>query len=111
MRKMPASSEVQSHKGVAGLEKREKDFGVCRRTRVRLHVCKLAAKKFCNALNREPFSDVHELAAAIVTFSRQAFGIFVRENRPLRFENRPRDDVLRSDQLDFVALAAKFEFD
>src|SRR5690348_11979247 len=103
MRKMAAGSQVQSHEGVAGLQKRKKDFGVCRRTRMRLDVCELAAKKFCGAFDREPFSDVHELAAAVVTFSRQAFGIFVRENRALGFKNRPRDDVLRSDQLDFVA--------
>ena len=71
----------------------------------------LQPNKFCHALDRQPFGDVDELAAAVIALARQAFGIFVGEHRALRFQHRARDDVLRSDQLDLVALAAEFEFD
>ena len=52
--------------------------------------------------------DVDELAAAVVALARQAFGIFVGQNRALRFQNGARNDVLRGDQLDLVALPAEF---
>ena len=111
MGKMATGSQVEPHESVAGLQQGKKHFGVCRCPRVRLHVGELAAEKFRHALDCEPFRNVHELTPAVVTFTRQAFGILVGENRALRFKNSTRNNVLRSDQFDFVALAAKFELD
>ena len=51
--------------------------------------------------------DVDELAAAVIALARQALGVLVGEHRALRFQHRARDDVLRRDQLDLVALAAE----
>ena len=57
------------------------------------------------------FSDVDELAAAVVALARIAFRVFVGQHRPLRLEHGARDDVFRGDELDLVALAAEFELD
>ena len=54
-----------------------------------------------------PFGDIHVLAAAVIAFAGQAFGIFVGQNRSLRFQYRPGNDVLGGDQLDLIALAPK----
>ena len=85
---MTARGQVKSHERITGLQQREKDFGVCGSTGVRLHVGEPAAKKFRDSLNCEPFRNVNKLATAVVAFARQAFGIFVGENRSLRFKNR-----------------------
>ena len=78
---------------------------------MRLHVGELAAEQLGHALDRQPLGDVDELAAAVIALARQAFGIFVGEHRALRFQHGARDDVLRGDQLDLVALAAEFQLD
>ena len=74
---------------------------------MRLHIGERQAEKLGNPLNRQPFGDVDKLAAAVIALARQAFGVFVGEHRALRFQYRARDDVLRGDKLDFVALAAE----
>ena len=51
------------------------------------------------------------LAAAVIAPARIAFGIFVGQHRALRLQHGARDDVLRGDQLDLVALAAELELD
>ena len=71
----------------------------------------LQPNRFGDPLDRQPLGDVDELAAAVIAFARQAFGIFVGQHRALRFQHRARDDVLRRDQLDLVALAAELEPD
>ena len=107
VREMTAGGQIESHESVAWLQQREEDFRVGRRTRMRLHVRELAAEQFRDALDRQPLGNVHVLAAAVVAFARQALGIFVGEDRALRFQHRARDDVLGGDQLDLVALAAR----
>ena len=74
-------------------------------------LAKLAAEQLGHALDGQRLGDVDELAAAVIAPARQAFGIFVGEHRALRFQHRARDDVLRGDQFDLVALAAEFEAD
>ena len=78
---------------------------------MRLHIGELAAEQFGHPLDRQPLGDIDELAAAVIALARQAFGIFVGEHRALRFQHGARDDVLRGDQLDLVALAAEFKLD
>ena len=57
------------------------------------------------------FGHVHILAAAVVALARIALGVFVGHHRALRLHHRRRHDVFRRDQLDLVALAAKFVAD
>jgi len=59
-------------------------------------------------LDGEALGDVDELAAAVIALARQALGVFVGENRALRFQNGAGYDVLRGDELDLVALPAEF---
>ena len=105
---MPAGGEIEPHEGVAGLHQREEHLGVGRGAGMRLHIGELAAEQLGHPLDRQPLGDVDELAAAVIALARQAFGIFVGQHRALRFQHRARDDVLRGDQLDLVALAAEF---
>jgi hypothetical protein len=51
------------------------------------------------------------LATTIITPARIALGIFVGQHRTLRFKHGARNDVLRCDQFDLIALATKLEFD
>ena len=76
---------------------------------MRLHVGELAAEQLGDPLDRQILGDVDELAAAVIALTRQALGIFVGENRALRFQNGAGNDVLRGDQLDLVALPAEFQ--
>jgi hypothetical protein len=78
---------------------------------VRLNIGETAAEQLLGALDGEFLGDIDELAAAIIAAARIALGIFVGHHRALRFQNRARDDVLRSDQLDLVALAAQLALD
>ena len=108
---MAAGGEIEPHEGVAGLHQREEDFRVGGGAGMRLHIGEPAAEQLGHPLDRQTLGDVDELAAAVVALARQAFGIFVGEHRALRFQNGARDDVLRGDQLDLVALPAEFEPD
>src|SRR5690606_15159823 len=45
---------------------------------------------------------------AVVSLAGIPFGIFVGHDRALRLEHGSRDDVLRGNQLDFMALAPQF---
>ena len=78
---------------------------------MRLHIGEGAAEQPGDALDGEPLGDVDELAAAVIAFARQPFGVFVGEHRALRLEHGAADDVFRRDQLDLVALAAELELD
>ena len=104
---MAAGGEVEPHEGVARLHQRHEHFGIGRGAGMRLHIGKRAAEQFGHALDRQPLGDIDELAAAVIALARQAFGIFVGQHRALRLEHGAADDVLRRDQLDLVALAAK----
>ncbi len=108
---MAAGGEIEPHEGVARLHQREEHRGIGGGAGMRLHIGELAAEQLGHPLDRQPLGDVDELAAAVIALARQAFGIFVGENRALRLQHRARDDVLRGDQLDLVALAAEFELD
>ncbi len=71
----------------------------------------LAAEQLRHPVDRQLLSDINELAATIIALSGVAFGIFVGQDRALRFQNRAADDVFRGDQLDFVTLTAEFALD
>ena len=76
--------------------------------------CTLANRQSNNRQARSiarVLGDVDELAAAVVSLARIAFRVFVGQHRTLRLEHRARDDVLRGDQFDPIALAAEFELD
>ncbi|CUH43720.1 hypothetical protein RUM4293_02615 [Ruegeria atlantica] len=104
---------VQAHaqNGVAGLDQCLEHALVGLRARVRLHVGKAAAKQLFGAVDGQVLGDVHVLAAAIVTPSGIAFGVFVGHHRALCFHHGGRDDVFGCDQLDLVALTTQLGCD
>ncbi len=71
----------------------------------------LQLEQLAGALDRQRLGDVDELAAAVVAPARIALGVFVGHHRALRLEHGARDDVLRGDQLDLVALATELQLD
>ena len=108
---MAAGREIEAHERVAGLHQRHEHALIGLAAGIRLHIGEPAVEQSAGALDRQLLGDVDELAAAVVAPARIAFRVFVGHHRALRLEHRARDDVLRGDQLDLVALAAEFELD
>ena len=108
---MAAGREIEAHERVAGLHERHEHALIGLAAGIRLHVGEPAVEQSAGALDRQILGDVDELAAAVVAPARIAFRVFVGHHRALRLEHRPRDDVLRGDELDRVALAAELELD
>ncbi|MNL54875.1 hypothetical protein D3C87_1782420 [compost metagenome] len=107
------ATSVQRHaqNGVAGLDQRLVDALIGLGAGIGLHIGEADAKQLLGALDSQRLGDVHILATAVVTLARIAFGIFVGQHRALRFQHGTRDDVFRSDQLDFVLLASQLVLD
>ena len=108
---MAAGREIEAHEGVAGLHQRQEDALIGLAAGIRLDIGEAAVEQSAGALDRQLLGDVDELAAAVIAPARIALGIFVGHHRALRLEHGARDDVLRGDQLDLVALATELEFD
>ena len=108
---MPARREIETHEHVAGLHEGHEHALIGLAAGIGLHIGEPAVEQSASALDREILGDVDELAAAVVPLARISFRVFVGHDRALRLEHRPRDDVLRGDELDRVALAAEFELD
>ena len=104
---MAARREIEAHEGVARLHQREEHALIGLAAGIRLHIGEAAVEQLAGALDRELLGDVDELAAAIIAPARIALGVFVGHHRALRLEHGARDDVLRGDELDLVALAAE----
>jgi len=107
------SPRIQAHAedGVARFRQGKEHGLIGLASRARLHIGKLAIEKFGHPLDCQILGNIDILAAAIIAASRIAFGVFVGHDRPLRFQNGARDDVLRGDQFDLVLLAAQFQID
>src|SRR5258708_35032756 len=78
---------------------------------MRLDVGERAVEQLAGALNGDLLGLVDLLAAAVVAPAWIAFGIFVGEHRARRLQHSARDDVLRSDELDLLALAMQLALD
>ena len=77
---MSALRKAHSHNGITGLEERKINRKVCLRPTVRLDVCMLCAENFLRAVSRYVFHNVDAGAAAVISLSGEAFGIFVCQN-------------------------------
>ena len=78
---------------------------------MRLDVGVLGAEEGARPIPREPLHPIDELASPVVATARQAFGVFVREDRRRRFEDRGAYEILGSDQLEPFLLAADLVVD
>ena len=104
VRQVAAVREIHPEHRVARLQQREVHGHVRLRAGVRLHVGVLGAEQLLRAVDGERFGDVDELAAAVVALARIAFGVFVRQHRARRLQDRLADEILRRDQLEAVVL-------
>ena len=111
VRQMAARGEIKAEEGVARLQQREEHRLVGLAARIRLHIGELAIEESGDALDRQRLNDIDILAAAIIAPARIALRILVGEHRTLRIEHRLGDNILRSDQFDFIALTAKLLLD
>ena len=106
-----ARGERHAENGVAGLQQGEQDALIGLRARMGLDIGEGAVEELAGALDRQSFGDIDVLAAAVVAPARIALGILVGQHRTLGVEDRARDDILRGDQLDLVALALQLRLD
>ena len=108
---MAARREIEAHERVARLHQRHERALIGLAAGIGLNVGEPAVEQLAGALDRQLLRDVDELAAAVIAPARIAFRVFVGQHRALRLEHRARDDILRGDELDLVALAAELELD
>ena len=103
----PPWSSAMPMKVSPGLQQRHEHRLVGLRAGVRLHVGERAVEQLAGAVDGELLGLVDVLAAAVVAPAGIALGVFVGQHRARRLEHRARDDVLRGDQLDLLALAVQ----
>ena len=83
-----AVSKTHSHNGITGLKKGEVHSSVCLRSAVRLNVCVLCSKKLLGTFNSNSFCNVNTGAAAVISLSGVALGIFIGKYRAHSTHNR-----------------------
>ena len=114
VREVPARRQVHAQNGVARLEHRQVNARIGLASGVRLDVGVLGAKEFFGALDGQVFHDVHELAAAVVTFAGIAFAYLLVKTLPwasktageVKFSEAIISSVLRwRDNSSFIARA------
>ena len=107
MREVTTVREVEAEQLLARVHQCHQHRGVGLRAGVRLDVGELGAEQLLRAVAREVLDDVDVLAAAVVAASRVALGVLVRQDAALRLQHRARNEVLRRDHLEGVALAGQ----
>ena len=106
---MAAVAQIHRQHPVPRLEKRKIDRHVRRAAAVRLHVRVLGAEKSFGPVNRQLLGGIDVLTTAIPAFARIALGVFVRQDRPLRFHHRRAGKIFAGDQLDVFLLTLALE--
>ena len=97
--------KVQTHKCVTRVEAGEEDGSIGLRTGVRLHVCILSPKELANAVNRELFDLINNLAATVVAMAGVAFSVLVGEDGAHSLHDLRADEVFGCYELDTALLA------
>ena len=111
VREVAAVRQREAHHRVARVEQRVVDGGVRLGAGVRLHVGVVGAEQRLRAIDRELLDDVDVLAAAVVALAGIALGVLVREDAPLRLEDRGGHEVLAGDHLQRALLAFELTAD
>ena len=97
--------QVQAEDDVARIEHGEINRRVGLRPGVRLHVDVLGAEKLFRAVAGEVFSDIDELAAAVVALAGVALGILIGQHAAHALHDGGAGVVLAGDHFQAVALA------
>ncbi|OIQ80473.1 hypothetical protein GALL_377760 [mine drainage metagenome] len=110
MGQVAAVRQAHAQNSVAGFQHRQVHRGIGLGTRVRLHVGVFGAEQCLGTVDRQLLGDIDVFAAAVITFARVAFGVFVGQDRTLRFHHGRTGVVFGGDQLDVVFLALALGF-
>src|SRR3546814_15891613 len=73
-----------------------------------LHIDEAAVEKLLGAVTGELLDFIRWSAALIIALAWIAFGIFVGEDRSLRFQHRFRNAIYGGDQFDLIFLTFQF---
>ena len=93
MSEMAAVREIHAENGIAGLQRRDVNRNICLRARMRLNVGMLGAENLLRAIDRQALHAIYVFAAAVISFARIAFRVFIRENRAHRFHYGAGDEI------------------
>ena len=108
---VPAMRQTEAHQRIARLQQRELHRHVRLCARMRLDIGELGTEQFAGAVDGELLGDIDMLAPAIIAATGIALGIFVGQDRALRLKHGGRDDILRGDEFELIALPAQFRLD
>ena len=108
MRQMTAGVQAHTHNRVTRIQQSKINRHISLRTGMRLHINILSLKYFFSTFLSQRFDFINKFAAAIITMRRIPFGIFIGQNRTLRFHNRTRHNIFAGNKLNLFALAFQF---
>ena len=108
MGQVSAVGQVHAHNGVARFEQAQEDRKVGLGAGVRLNVGMGRAEEFFDPIDGNLFNLIDKFAAAIVALRRQAFRIFVGQDRALRFHYCWRGEVFAGNEFKMIALTIEF---
>ena len=104
MGKMAAMGEIHGQNSVANFECGKIDCHVGLSTAVGLDVDMFGAEQLLGPIDCQLFNSIDILTAAVPSFARIAFRIFVREDAALCFHHSAAGEILGRDQFDIFAL-------
>jgi len=101
---VPSAGKIHGKHGLARLQDRKIHRHIRLRPGMRLDIGMLGSEKLLCPLNCQGFDGIDILAAAVPTVVRITFGIFIRQDAPLRFHDCQGSKIFRSDQLQILLL-------
>ncbi|CAG7314864.1 hypothetical protein PICSAR65_01439 [Mycobacterium avium subsp. paratuberculosis] len=107
VRQVPAVGQVQTQQPLPRRHQRVQHGRVGLGTRMRLHVGEVGVEEGLGPIPGDVLHHVDVLAAAVVAAAGQPLGVLVGQHAALGLQHRARDEVLRGDHLQRVALAAQ----
>ena len=111
VRKVSAVVQIHSHKSVSRLHYRKKYCHISLRAGMRLNIHIFTSEKLFRPVSCQIFNNVNALAAAVISFSRISFCIFIRQRASHSSHDRFADPVFRRNQLNMRVLTLLLGFD
>jgi len=103
--------QIQTEQPIPWLHDGQIHSRIGRCTGVGLHVDPVAAIQFFCTFTGKRLCLINILAADVVPFAWETFGVLVGQCRSHRFKDGARDEIFRGDQFQTVILAVDFTLD
>ncbi len=110
VRQVAAVTEIHTEYGIARLQKSKVDSDVCLRAGVRLNIGVLGSEELLCPVYGELLDDINILAAAVVSRTGIALGVFIGQVASHGLHNGAAGEVFGRYQLDVVALTLQLLF-